>query len=87
MSKQQVSSVRGNHSAGQANSLPAIFDRYCIVKELAKELLADYGHDAYEAFCVRNPYARDREYEAQILAKAEGNVIPQLCGPYGRVMP
>lgn len=79
------------------------FDRYCIIKRMALDLLADYGHEAYEAFCKNNPNARNKQYE---MARAINNeklrreeqeridaligrecFIPHLVGPWGRVMP
>lgn len=58
-----------------------------IIKAMAKSTLESYGHDAYEAFCLVNPGARDEEHENHLLAQAGCAVIPQLCGPFGRVMP
>lgn len=62
-------------------------DRHCIIKACAQELLRDYGHDAYEAFCQANPAARDEEYEATLACNALTTIVPALCGPFGRVMP
>lgn len=47
------------------------FDRACLIKKMAKDLLADYGHEAYEKFCETNPKARWDEYEQMRVKRAE----------------
>lgn len=40
-----------------------MIDTAMLIKAMAKELLRDYGHAAYESFCQANPGSRWQEYE------------------------